>query len=162
MLATQVKKCRTCLIASMKNWVVHMRVWKIGATLSALTSCSALIVQALFSSPVTSSLDVPKDTWSFEYFDARWLEPSPDCAINDSCVFVVITGTRSCPYGVVVHFTITDEKDQYIASQVQFIGSEHFVSGTAYEIGTDSENVAYFSIDDVTCGTQQDTTEHFV
>lgn len=135
-----------------------MMFWKIGASLSALTSCIALIVQAQLGS--TSEL-LPFETeevWSYEYFDAWWFEPSPDCNIYNSCVFLVIRETAHCSSDVLISFTVSDEKDLYLGSQTHVISAPKFRSGEAVEIGTDSEGVYYFAIDDILCSNGWDTT----
>ncbi len=139
-----------------------MKVWKVGATLSALTSCIALITQAELTSASAHSEANSSDIWSFESFELSWLEPYPDCATHNSCVFVVITETARCFKDVVVKFTISDEDDLFLGTQTQVINSRDFFSGQSYEIGTDSENVSYFAIDDVACGAGQDSTEHYI
>lgn len=139
-----------------------MKIWKVGATLSALTCCLGLIAQAQFTPVNAQSEPAISESWTFKGFQLEWLEPSPDCKISSSCVFVVITETSTCSQGVIVNFTISDEEDIYIANQTQIIPLKNFDSGKAYEIGTDSENVAYFAIDDVTCGVGWDTTERYI
>ncbi len=139
-----------------------MDVWKIGASLCALTSCIALIAQAQLNSanPVASPWE--HDKWSYEYFNAWWYEPSPDCSIYESCVFLVIEERVACSADVLVSFTVSDDKDLFLDSQTHVITASTFRSGEVVEVGTDSADVAYFAIDDIACSTGGDTTERSV
>lgn len=136
-----------------------MKFWKIGASLSAMTSCIALIVQAQLGSTDQSITNQGVDIWSYEYFDSWWFEPSPDCTIYNSCVFLVIREVEPCDSDVVVAFTVSDEKDLFLGSQTHVISASQFRSGEAVEVGTDSADVSYFAIDDIRCSTGWDTTE---
>jgi hypothetical protein len=142
--------------------VFQVDVWKIGASLSALTSCIALIAQAQLNSANQVAPPFAHDKWSYEYFDAWWYEPSPDCSIYDSCVFLVIEERVECSADVLVSFTVSDDKDLFLGSQTHVITASTFKSGEVVEVGTDSANVAYFAIDEITCSTGWDTTERSV
>lgn len=140
-----------------------MKFWKVGATLSALTSLAALTVHLQYSFQQTKpqSLEVQvADVWHFKGFDAWWDYSSASCERSESCVFVVIEETQNCSKDVLVQFTVTDKKDLFIDSQTKVISASEFRSGESFEIGTDTLRVEFFSVDSVTCGNGVDTTQH--
>lgn len=137
-----------------------MQIWKIGAALSAMTCSVALIAQALLPSEATPLVGNKADHWIYGDYGASWQEPSPECELTSSCVYLVIEESKSCSADVVVDFTITDEEDGYLASQTMVILRREFESGQAYEIGTDTPDVGYFEIDEIRCSIGTDTTEH--
>jgi hypothetical protein len=140
-----------------------VKVWKVGATISALVSFAALIVHLQYSSQPTrsKSLEVPAtEVWHFGGFDAWWADSSGYCERSESCVYVVIEETQTCRQDVLVKFTVTDKKDLFIDSQTKVISASEFRSGDSFEIGTDTLRVEYFSVDSVTCGNGLDTTQH--
>jgi hypothetical protein len=143
--------------------VIVVSLWKLGACISALTTLVALVVHLQFSSqqiPTQITEQSPSEIWHFESFDAWWLEESQECVVSNSCVYVVILETHQCDQDVIVDFTITDSKDLFIDSQTQIIPASRFKSGQAFEIGTDTNEVEYFAIEQVSCGLGWDTTQH--
>ena len=133
-----------------------------GATLSAMTCCIASIAQAVLPSESLNREREYSTVWSFDYFDAWWYEPSPDCSIYESCVFLVIEERVECSADVLVSFTVSDDKDLFLGSQTHVITASRFKSGEVVEVGTDSANVTYFAIDEIACSTGWDTTERSV
>lgn len=137
-----------------------MQIWKIGAALSAMTCSIALIAQALLPSDANDGLARGSEYWTYGDYGASWQDPSPECELSSSCVYLVIDESKSCSADVVVDFTITDEEDKFLASQTMIILRGEFESGKAYEIGTDTPDVGYFEIDEIRCSIGTDTTEH--
>lgn len=142
-----------------------MKIWKLGASVSAVTSLVALVVHLQFSSAQSQTIQhetQKNDVWHFQHFDAWWPEVSEDCLGSASCVYLVIKETLTCEQDVLVEFTVTDDKDLFIDSQTKVIKATSFKSGQSFEIGTDTDGVYYFAIDQVTCGTGWDTTQHLI
>jgi hypothetical protein len=137
-----------------------VKMWKLGATLSAMTCCIALIAQAVLPSESPNRAREDSSVWSFDYFDAWWQVPSPDCELSNTCVFIVIKETRKCSKDILIDFTVTDSNDLFLSSQTKVIEHRHFKSGSIYEIGTDTPKVGYFAIDGISCSAGWDTTVH--
>lgn len=137
-----------------------MQIWKIGAALSAMTCSIALIAQALLPSEANGGSVSEAEHWTYGDYRASWQDPSPECELSSSCVYLVIDESKSCSADVVVDFTITDEEDKFLSSQTMIILRGDFESGKAYEIGTDTPDVGYFEIDEIRCSIAMDTTEH--
>jgi len=137
-----------------------LAIWRIGASVSALISLGALATMVLMGGPTTtgkamelSSIEI----YDFGAFEAWFPVESPECSEFDSCVFLGIRNLKPCSLHILVEFTVTDEKDNYLSTQSLVIQQSDFTASSPLEIGTDIQSVGYFTIDQILCSNSPET-----
>lgn len=139
-----------------------MKLWQAGATLSAALSICGLVGMGLFGLESTKLALSPEEAFEFDGYTAWWGPDELSCQEYESCVFVVIHQESVCPESTVVEFTVSSEMDLYLSTQRLVIENALIDENEPVEIGSDTSDVGYFAIENISCSSLVETVERSV
>lgn len=135
--------------------------WWVGFNLCAFTTIAAAVVGLTFKDQPPYQSTTTSEKYIFDNYEAWWpdeeFDQSHDCLSYASCVYIVVSEIASCNQDVLVAFTVTDEQDIYLGEFVRVLERKDFKSSQPFEVGSDSPEVFYFAIDNITCGSGVET-----